>query len=187
MKKIPDNAKKVFEGERFSVWQWQQQLFDGSSKVFESVARSDVSTVVTVTNNDKLLFLKEEQSGKPVVYTFPSGTLEKNDSPLLCAERELLEETGYKASSFTHWYTKSAGASVDFDYHIFIAKGAEKEREQKLDPGEKIEVEEKTLEEILEIIEDIQFKNLTIYPILIKAKYSEDYRKELKDLLGITT
>jgi ADP-ribose pyrophosphatase len=187
MKKIPDNAKKVFEGERFSVWQWQQQLFDGSSKIFESVTRNDVSTIITVTDDGKLLFLKEEQSGKPLVYTFPSGTLEENDSPLLCAERELLEETGYKASSFAHWYTKSAGSSVDFDYHIFIAKGAKRDREQKLDPGEKIEIEEKTLEEILEIIEDIKFKNPTLYPILIKAKYSENYRKELKDLLGITT
>jgi ADP-ribose pyrophosphatase len=186
MKKIPDNAKKVFEGERFSVWQWQQ-LFDGSYKVFESVTRSDVSTVITVTNSGKLLFLKEEQSGKPAVYTFPSGTLEKNDSPMMCAERELMEETGYRASSLNHWYTKSAGSSVDFDYHIFVAKGAKMERGQKLDPGEKIEVEEKTLEEILEIIEDIKFKNPTIYPILLKAKYSEAYRKELKELLGITT
>jgi ADP-ribose pyrophosphatase len=187
MKKIPEHAKKVFEGKRFCVWQWDQELFDGTHKIFESVTRDDVSTVVAVTKEKKLLFLKEQQSGKEVMYTFPSGTLEVDDTPEACAVRELKEETGYETSTITHWFTQSAGNSVLYDYHIFIAKDVTKAGEQHLDPGERISVEELTLEEILERIEEIHFKNFALYPILLKAKYDESSRKELKDLLGITT
>ncbi len=185
MKKIPDNAKKVFEGERFTVWQWEQELFDGSYKTFESVTRDDVSTVIAVTKDKKLLFLEETQAGKESVYTFPSGTLEKEDTEESCARRELLEETGYQTDNLVFWYSKSAGNSVDFKYHIFIAKDCSRISEQQLDPGERISIKEMSLDEILEQIESIRFKNSTLYPILIKAKYSEDYRRELQTLLGI--
>ena len=187
MKKIPDNAKKVFEGERFVVWQWDQELFDKTHTIFESVTRADVSTTIAITREKKILFLKEEQSGKSIMYTFPSGTLDQGDTPLSCVKRELKEETGYTTNDITLWCTKSAGNSVIYDYHIFIAKDCIKDGDQELDSGEKIQVFEHTLDEVLAIIEEVDFKNFALYPILLKAKYSNEYKQELEKLFGIET
>ena len=33
MKKIPNNAKRVFKGVIFDVYQWEQEVFDGMSKL----------------------------------------------------------------------------------------------------------------------------------------------------------
>jgi ADP-ribose pyrophosphatase len=37
---------------------------------------------------------------KEFVHSFPGGLVDKEESPLVAAERELLEETGYKGSSY---------------------------------------------------------------------------------------
>ena len=35
---VPDGATRVFQGEIFGVYQWPQQLFDGSTDTFETVS-----------------------------------------------------------------------------------------------------------------------------------------------------
>jgi ADP-ribose pyrophosphatase len=35
------------------------------------------------------------------IYEFPAGTLDKGESPLSCARREIVEETGFAAKKFT--------------------------------------------------------------------------------------
>ena len=47
---IPDHAKLVFKGTVYSVYQWDQEMYDGSTKVFEKVARADSATVIPVIN-----------------------------------------------------------------------------------------------------------------------------------------
>lgn len=187
MKKIPDNAKKVFEGVFFSVWQWEQELYDGTTKTFEYVSRPDVSTVIAVTKDNKILLLEEEQPTQAKTFTFPSGVIDEGETPELCALRELKEETGYVSTQIEKWFSYSAGKRVWCDYHIYIAKNCEKQLTQHLDSGEKITAQEVKLEDLLEKIEEIPFKNFSIYPHLIKAKYNIEYRQKLKDLLGITT
>ena len=31
---VPKNAKKVFTGEIFDIYQWQQEMYDGSLSIF---------------------------------------------------------------------------------------------------------------------------------------------------------
>jgi hypothetical protein len=31
---LPENAKLAFKGERFEVWQWEQTMYDGSTKKY---------------------------------------------------------------------------------------------------------------------------------------------------------
>jgi ADP-ribose pyrophosphatase len=187
MKKIPDNAKKVFKGEFFSVWQWDQVLYDGSTKIFEYVERPDVCTVIPVTSDGKVVLLEEEQPTEERRFTFPSGCVEEDEPKESCASRELTEETGYVSSHIEHWFSRPAGLRNVCEFHIFIAKKCALSGPQKLDPGEKITVHLLSFEELLARADDIAEKNHFIYPYLIKAKYSEEEKQKLKDLLGITT
>ena len=60
---IPDNAKKVFTGITYDVYQWEQKMFDGTYSTFEILKRR-LGVQVIVVIKDKILLLKEEQPGK---------------------------------------------------------------------------------------------------------------------------
>ena len=59
MGKIPEHAKKVFEGVLFDVYQWEQECFDGSHATFEAVERLGSVNVIPVVG-DKILINDEE-------------------------------------------------------------------------------------------------------------------------------
>ena len=61
---LPDNAKKVFEGVIFDVYQWEQKMFDGSLETFEKLKRPDTVIVFPIMADGKVLLTKQEQPGK---------------------------------------------------------------------------------------------------------------------------
>jgi 8-oxo-dGTP pyrophosphatase MutT (NUDIX family) len=73
------------------------------------------------------------------VLELPAGGLELSETPVECAQRELLEETGYVAQSFEKIGTFVIDPSyVDGLMHFFYCKNARPEGKKKIDPREKI-------------------------------------------------
>ena len=97
---IPENAKLVFKGQIFDVYQWEQELFDGSRATFERLKRPDTAVVFGVLPDGKILLTEQEQPGKPPYIGATGGRIDKGEEPLAAAKRELLEESGYEASEF---------------------------------------------------------------------------------------
>lgn len=150
-KLLPKDAKKVFDGEIFEVYQWQQEMFDGSQATFEMLKRPDTVKVIAI-KQDKLIVCEEQQPHTEVFFDVPSG---RHDNPaeteLDAAKRELLEETGM---TFTNWKLIAAEqpyGKMEWFVYTFLATDFIEQIEQKLDAGEKITVLEKTLEEVLEL------------------------------------
>ena len=88
------------------------------------------------------------------VLEIPAGKLEKNEDPLLCANRELKEETGCTAESYTmlsRMYP-SPGYSAEIIY-IYLATGI-KTGEQRLDEDEFLNVSKIPLEKAVEMVMD---------------------------------
>src|SRR3989344_5876898 len=102
-KSIPSNAKMVFRGKLFEVWQWEQKMFDGSVEIFEHLRRPNTAVVVP-TVRDKILIEVQEQPHrfKPFL-SLPGGKCNWEEDPLAAARRELLEETGYESGDWTLW------------------------------------------------------------------------------------
>jgi ADP-ribose pyrophosphatase len=71
----------------------------------------------------------------------PAGTLEPGEAPDSCAARELEEEIGYRAGKLTKLaeFYPSPGVLSEC-MHLFLAEELQP-AQQKLDPGESIEVE----------------------------------------------
>jgi ADP-ribose pyrophosphatase len=183
-KKIPDNAKLVFKGVRHDVYQWDQEMFDGSTAVFEAIKRQDSVTIVTIVG-DKIMVNNEEQPGKPPFRALPGGELEEGQTPLENAKRELLEETGYSSDTWEAWFVSDVlkAGTVDWNNHFFIARNARKTHEPQLDAGEKIEVMFMNLEEFIEFRNNPRARNKDLFPILEKAADSEEEKEKLKTLL----
>ena len=187
MKKIPDNAKKVFEGVLHDVYHWDQEMFDGSVATFEALKRRDAVTVVAVVD-DKIILNHEEQPHAGRFITLPGG----NSETLLLegdAKRELSEETGYSSDDWHLWFTVDIVKyeKMIWNNNFFIARNAKKEKEQNLDSGEKITTELITFEEFLELRNNLTFRNKDLVSYLEKAASSEVEKQKLKALLGITT
>src|SRR6185503_17025636 len=101
---IPKNAKRVFKGIIFDVYQWQQKIYDGSHRTFEKIKRQDTVVVLATTDDKKIIIQKQIQPGYNWFLSSPSGRMDKpGESPRQCALRELLEETGMKPRKIFLW------------------------------------------------------------------------------------
>lgn len=61
---MPENAKRVFKGILFDVYQWQVNGYDGSTKTFEKLKRPDTAMVIPVTEDGKIILAFQEQPYK---------------------------------------------------------------------------------------------------------------------------
>lgn len=181
---IPENAKRVFKGVIFDIYQWEQEMFDGTNAIFERAKRQDAVAVFPVLPDGRILLNKEEQPGKPPFIGTPGGRVEEGEDLLDAIKRELLEETGYQAEEFIFWFGQNITPKVDWNVYIFIAKGLKKVTDLRLDAGEKIEPLPVTLDELIDMgtREDMNFREQEIVMKLLEAKYNSEKKKELEEL-----
>ncbi len=181
--KIPPHAKKAFAGVLFDVYQWEQELFDGTKATFEKLRRQDTVSVIATTSDRKILLINDEQPGRDAVITFPGGRLDPGEDPETAAKRELLEETGYEARELVLWKAYQPVSKLDWAFYIFVARGVQKVTEPHLDAGERISMWEADLNEVIEVMRQPHFQGKEIALDLLEAKYNPESKKKLEELL----
>ena len=89
--------KSVFDGKLLKVFRSRKALPQGRVGYFEEIEHPGAALVVPFVGK-KILFLRQYRGviGK-YIWELPAGKLDPEESPLACAKRELLEETGYIA------------------------------------------------------------------------------------------
>ena len=137
---IPKEANLVFKGDIFSVYQWKQELYNGSKTTFEMLKRSNTVIIVPLLGGEKVLVINEDQpSGVVRRDYFPSGRVEPNESPLEAAKRELKEETGYQFRDWKLLSIKQPANKIEWFVYTYVAcEQIGDIKKQRLDPGEKI-------------------------------------------------
>ena len=181
---IPDNAKKVFGGVLFDVYQWDQKLFDGTTTVFEKLKRPDTVVIFPVLDDGKVIITEQEQPGKEPFIGAVGGRVDEGEDILEAAKRELLEESGYEASEFVLWDAQHPTPKIDWVVYTFIAKGLKKVADMNLDAGEKINLKLVNLDDFIEIAINRNFVEKEITPKLYEAKLHPEKKEELKNLFN---
>ncbi len=168
---IPSEAKLVFKGILFDVYQWEQEQFDGTFKTYERLRRKPSVTILPITEDGKILLGREQQPARKPFVSIPGGQVEEGEDPADAARREFLEETGYEAGELALWQVvQPYGNKVDWDAHCFIARHCKKVAEQKLDSGEKIELQLVTFDEFVQIAGfDNNFRVEELSKIVLRA------------------
>lgn len=83
------------------------------------------------------------------IWMLPSGRIDKEKDRDIAAQRELQEETGYRAKSLTYYCTTHPSESTVFANHIYIARDLVPDPLSQ-DHEEMIEVHELSLEEAID-------------------------------------
>lgn len=113
----------------------------GRRHVREICVHPGAAVVVAFVDPSSILLVRSMRPAVgQILLELPAGTLEKNENPMNCAGRELLEETGYLAGrmkSIGSFFTSPGILSEKM--YAFAAYDLEKRR-QALDEGEDLEV-----------------------------------------------
>lgn len=97
--------EKVFDGRLLQVYRDGVALPDGSKATREWIAHPGAVMIIALAGGDAAdpQVVLERQFRYPVRQTlieFPAGKRDGDEAPLHCAQRELREETGYRAAEW---------------------------------------------------------------------------------------
>lgn len=131
------DSQWALQGRFLQVRRDRIALPDGREASREYIVHPGAAVIVPLLDDGRLVL--ERQYRYPmqrVMLEFPAGKLDPDEDPLVCARRELLEETGYRAREWAHaGVMHNAIAYSDERIEIFFARGLTL-GERRLDDGE---------------------------------------------------
>ncbi len=180
---MPNTAKKVFTGHIFDIWQWEQELYDGSTAVFERARRPDYAYMIGVLPDQRVLLVEDEQPDRGSVLTAAGGKVDPNEDPERGAQRELLEETGYAPKTVVHWHTYQPSGKTEYLVHAFIGRDATKVTEPELEGGERISVQLMSFDDFIGLGMNPKLRDWMLRIKLLEAQIDPKKKEEIKQLL----
>ena len=117
--------KKVFKGKLLELFLEKKRLPNNYIASLEIVKHPGAVLIVPLLNKDGVVLIKQY---RPVINSYiwelPAGTLHKDENPLSCAKRELVEEIGYAAKKWKRLnYIYPAPGYTTEKILIFEARG----------------------------------------------------------------
>lgn len=136
-------------------------LANGKEVVVDTITKNkrpgDAAVIVPITEDDKFVMVVQSRPNtRPgVVVEFPAGMVDDGEDPLVCARRELLEETGYECDDIylleEHYQDQGCSEAV---IRMYVATGCRKVAKQHLDSDESLDFIEMEYDEILNLIKN---------------------------------
>jgi len=182
-KPMPAGAEKKFQGKIFSVWQWDQELYDGSTAVFERIARPDYAYAVGVLPDKRIMLVHDEQPDREAVITAAGGKVEKGETPEAAAVREFKEETGYTVGSLSAWFQYQPSTKMDMRIHAFIAHDIKEEAPAELEPGERISLLFYSFDEFMALGENPMLRDWMLKIILLEGLLHKDKKEDIRSII----
>jgi ADP-ribose pyrophosphatase len=135
------SSSDVYRGKLLHVRSDTVRLPDGTEATREYIVHPGAAMIIPVMPDGRLLM--ERQYRYPigrVMLEFPAGKLDPGEDMLKTAQRELLEETGYRAATWEWLAEVHPIISYTTErIEMFLATGLVLERPKKLDAGEFLE------------------------------------------------
>lgn len=123
MQKNPDE-RVLLRGNRFDVNAMELIGSDGKTYVREVVRHQGAVVLLPLLDADTIVMIENQRPTiGQVLLELPAGTREPGEDAIVTADRELIEETGYRAGSLEEIQTfYSAPGICDERMHLFVAR-----------------------------------------------------------------
>jgi ADP-ribose pyrophosphatase len=156
-----NSSEVLFKGKVFDIKLDLLTYDSGNDGRREIVIHNGGSVVVPVKNDGKIILVKQFRYPlQESLFELPAGKLDNGEDPLICATRELKEETGFSTDNITKLgsiYTTPGFCTEEL--FIFLAKDLQ-EGEHSREEGEiGMEVFEFTIDEIDQMIMNGEIKD----------------------------
>ncbi len=118
------DERRLLTCDRFDVMRVKHVTESGDENVRSIIRHPGAVTIVPFVSDDHVCLIKNFRlSVNQTLIELPAGTLEAGEDPRVAAERELAEETGYRADQWDlrHRFLLSPGI-LDERMHLFVAR-----------------------------------------------------------------
>lgn len=119
------STQEIFKGRIIKVQVDTVRLPDGNTAQREVVKHPGAVVVLPLTDKKEVVLVRQYRHATgEIMLELPAGKIDPGEEPLVCARRELEEETGYQAGEMkllTSFYT-SPGFCDELIY-LFLARG----------------------------------------------------------------
>lgn len=89
----------LHQGKIITLVKEKVQYEDGQDKIFDVILHPGAVAMIPIDQEGNLILVKQwRRAAKQILLELPAGTLEVNEQPAQCAQRELQEEIGYRAN-----------------------------------------------------------------------------------------
>jgi len=183
---MPEDADLKFKGKIFSLYQWQQKMYDNSLATYERLKRADTVNIIPVIVNKKIIVTQQEQPARVPFVGLAGGVVDPGEEILAAAKRELLEETGYEAKKYELLHAAYPSDKIEWAVYTFIAKDCKKVAKQNLDAGEKIDLLFLNFDEFIELMYDENYRDTEVALKILREIKTNKGREELKEMFGLS-
>lgn len=172
MKERKLSSEMKFDGKLIKVT-YDIADVNGKEAWREVVHHPGASAVVAIDEDNRIIMEKQFRYAlNDYLLEIPAGKLDAGEDPLVCAKRELEEETGIIASEWISLGTIATSPGFCNEViHLYVAKGLSK-GEIHWDEDEYAEVERYTFDELLQRIKEETIKDSkTLSALLLAMPY----------------
>lgn len=174
-KNITIDTKMQYKGRNISLRIDTLKHKDRAPSIWEIVEHPGAVVILPIDNEGRIVFVQQFRRaiGK-ILLELPAGALDPHETPAICAQRELQEETGFKAQrlhSLNGIYS-TPGFCTEY-LHIFLGEDL---IESKLphDDNEAIDVCHITLDKALKMIDSHEISDSkTIASLFLYLRWKE--------------
>ncbi len=157
------SSKPIFESPFIALHDNTYELPNGEVREgYYHMSRPDYVLILAISDKNRIIIEKQYRRGvDDMVYELPAGWIDKGESPLQAALRELKEETGYsgRGDEVHELYPQPSFCSMKA--YVVILRFDEAEiSSQELGDDEDIDFELKTVEEIKSMLATGQIKDM---------------------------
>ena len=166
------SSEMKFDGKLIKVT-YDVAEVNGKEAWREVVHHPGASAVVAIDEDNRIIMEKQFRYAlNDYLLEIPAGKLDAGEDPLVCAKRELEEETGIIASEWISLGTIATSPGFCNEViHLYVAKGLSK-GEIHWDEDEYVEVKRYTFDELLQRISEEKIKDSkTLSALLLAMPY----------------
>ena len=149
----PVSSEEIFHGKVAHLFRDTVRLPNGKNASRELLRHPGAAAVVPLTEDGNVILVRQYRYPfAQVMLEIPAGKLDPGEDPLVCATRELTEETGYEAEEIVPLGVFYPSVAIlDEKIHLYLARGLTF-RATNTDDDEFLNVEQRPLREMVDAV-----------------------------------